>query len=99
MWGFLKFANDAAENTDDVATQLGQEFVPCLPIHAKSKTPTQGVFSPVHKRKAGDGITTARDTDFLNPAQLYPTTGPGNLAPSADSNFRGMRDATPGGNQ
>lgn len=90
--GFLTFASDAAENTVDVAVMTGQKWLPDLPIHSKSVAPTQGKYATVQRNKYKSGITTARDTDWLNPAQLYPTTGPGDLAPNAASDFWGRRE-------
>jgi hypothetical protein len=90
--GLLTFASDAAENDVDVAVMTGQKWVPQLPVHSKSVAPTQGSTGTVPRNKYKSGITTARDQDWLNPAQLYPTTGPGNIAPHAGSDFRGLRE-------
>ncbi len=59
-------------------------WAPQLPIHPKSMAPTEAVYAPVAvtgKRGRPGRMTTARSVDWYNPAQLVPTTGPGNLAP------------------
>lgn len=89
--GLLTFASDAAENDYDVATQLGHDYMPALGLHPRAKVPTQGNTNTIPRNSYKAGITTARDTDFLNPAQLYPTTGPGDIAPNAASDFKGYR--------
>lgn len=60
-------------------------WIPQLPISPKSVV-TSGTYTtrPV-KAKYKDGIVMARDTDYYNPAQLYPSGGPGNLAPIANA--------------
>lgn len=74
---------------------------PQLPIHPKSKAPTQGVYGPTslysRKYKPGDMIP-ARTMDYANPSQLVATTGPGNLAPMTGVNTEwvGLNDPANG---
>jgi len=70
-------------------------WVPQLPIHPRSKVPTQGVFNPVKvsvQRGKAYAMVPARDTDYVNPAQMVPTTGPGNLAPIPGVNTSYIND-------
>lgn len=56
---------------------------PVLPIHPRSDpTVTQGVYASITSSYGKKSIT-ARNTDYINPSQLVPTSGPGNLAPIA----------------
>ena len=88
-------------NTDDSADAAAEDdywsglnfgitgWSPQLPIHSRSKTPTQGVYPAptvyARKYKPGDMIPQ-RSQDYMNPAQLVPTTGPGNIAPQVGIN-------------
>ena len=78
-------ADGAAEDDYWAGLNFGiSGWSPQLPIHPKSKAPTQAVYAPISinpkKYGAGNAIP-ARTMDYYNPAQLVPTTGPGNLAP------------------
>lgn len=78
--------NDAAPEDDYWAgINFGVTgWSPQLPIHAKSKTPTQAVYNPItinHKKYGAGNSIPARNMDYYNPSQLVPSIGPGNLAP------------------
>jgi hypothetical protein len=74
--------------------------VPVLPIHPKSDpTATQGVYTQVYS-SYGKKAIPARNANYMNNAQLVPTTGPGNLAPIAgntmEQDFVGINVPTDG---
>lgn len=79
-----------SESDTMVAIQKGvgqlTQWVPQLPIHSNSKQPTSGTYKLVKvQAKYKDGIVPARDNDYYNPSQLFPSTGPLNLAPMASA--------------
>ena len=86
--------SESSESDTLAAVKVGvgklTALVPLLPISPKSVGPeTSGTYTtrPI-KAKYKDGIVMARDTDYYNPAQLYPSGGPGNLAPIASANAK-----------
>ena len=86
FWAWKQYSL-TPENDTSVAIKLGigntSDYVPQLPIHPKSQKPTMGIYTPMKvSGKYKSGITLARNTDYLNPAQLYATTGPTGLTPT-----------------
>ena len=93
------------EDTFNAGSYEDNMTLPALPIHPKwNPSATQGVFTPGKVKSVvgtsnvsshyGDIMVPARNSDYLNWAQLVPTTGPGNLAPimgsSREADFTGV---------
>lgn len=75
-------------------SKLDNAYTPMIPPHPTLSQ--EGYYVPVtvNPNKYKSGILLSRTTDYYNPAQIYASTGPGNLAPFATGDTRNLDDGT-----